>query len=156
MDQRRAKARGTSVQRAAQRLPSPGEQGPARLILVADDYDAAAEMLADVISLDGHAALVALDGREALQLALANEIDAAILDLDMPLANGNVVAEQIRRARPGCCPLLIALTGGDNLGETAGEGLFDLLLTKPIARGDLHGVYGILNRRSRPPTCDVG
>ena len=60
------------------------------------------------MSLIGYATLLALNGRETLDLALTNDSDAAILDVDVPLTNGMEVTTQIRRGNCTRCSLLVA------------------------------------------------
>ena len=42
----------------------------------------------------------ARDGEEAVRLALGGDADAVLLDVEMPVMDGFVAAEEIRRARP--------------------------------------------------------
>ena len=103
-------------------------------ILVVDDYEGLAEMLAtslmDVIdiplSID-----IGVDGVEALSLAIEDPPAVAILDLDMPEMNGTEAAIAIRAALPHAVPLMIAITGDPTRLADAGEA-FDHVLLKPV------------------------
>lgn len=92
-------------------------------------------MLAALLQLrnPGSAVDVAFDGSSGLALAAAGQHDAVILDLTLPDIAGADVAVQIRRARDGACPILIALSGSvADVALQAGRGVFDHAFTKPV------------------------
>jgi two-component system, sensor histidine kinase and response regulator len=67
-----------------------------RTILLAEDEEALAEAMAEVISHMGHRALVAHDGRTALELARTHRPDLIISDYMMPVRNGVELLEDVR------------------------------------------------------------
>lgn len=81
---------------------------PAR-VLVVDDNEDAAELLATAIEAMGHETRVAHDGATALEAAAAFQPQVAILDIGLPGMDGHELARRLR-AR-GSLPRLIALTG---------------------------------------------
>lgn len=102
------------------------------LVLVADDYDDAAPMLAALVEHTApYKAVWAKDGKEALDLALKRRPDAAILDVHMPHIGGIALARALRKAFPDQLPLLIAATAG-GVEEAVQSGLFDAVLRKPV------------------------
>jgi CheY-like chemotaxis protein len=107
-----------------------------RRILVADDYPAVAQSIADVIMLACAARClvdVALDGQEAVDLAAAHRPDAALLDIDMPRLDGIAAARAMRQTYANNPPVLAAMTGNDHAFESARESaLFDHVMKKPI------------------------
>ncbi|MFO7561303.1 MAG: GAF domain-containing protein [Enhygromyxa sp.] len=122
---------------------SPG--APARAanaslrVLVVDDGQDAAQMLAMLLHSWRHEVDVAHDGPEAIERALSFEPDVILLDIGLPLMDGYEVARRIR-ADPrleGVC--LIAVTGYGQAADrqrsrAAG---FDLHLVKPIDTTEL-------------------
>lgn len=60
-----------------------------KTIVVADDSSSIRRFLEVVLKKAGYKVLVAEDGRQALKLALENEIDAVVSDSMMPHLTGN-------------------------------------------------------------------
>jgi DNA-binding response OmpR family regulator len=104
-------------------------------LLVADDNVDAADLLAEVLRLEGYAVEVAYDGQQAMDLAQQSRPDALILDIGMPYANGLEVARWVRAQDWGGDRTLIAVTGwGQQQDRSATlEAGFDDHLVKPIS-----------------------
>ncbi|WP_051933564.1 hybrid sensor histidine kinase/response regulator [Massilia sp. BSC265] len=142
--------RGTTV-RVELPCMDPGaaeEQAPAGAVpaagthvrlLVADDNIDAADLLADVLRLEGYAVQVAYDGREAMQMAEQWRPDALVLDIGMPHANGIEVARWVRAQDWGRKVALVAVTGwGQQQDRSATlEAGFDDHLVKPVSPQDV-------------------
>jgi CheY-like chemotaxis protein len=103
-------------------------------VLVADDYEDAAESLALLLQCTGTRTEIALDGQQALAIASRWRPDVCVLDLQMPKLNGCEVASQIRAQTWNQRPLLIALTGWTTQHDrvSALEAGFDYYVTKPV------------------------
>jgi PAS domain S-box-containing protein len=103
-------------------------------ILLADDNRDAAESLAIILRLEGHAVDLAHDGDTALRAFETQRFDVALLDIGMPQTNGYEVARRIRASSVGERVTLIAITGwaqdSDKVQSKAAG--FDHHLTKPI------------------------
>jgi DNA-binding response OmpR family regulator len=118
---------------------SPRSRSQALRVLITDQEVGAAEILAMVMSLDGHSVAVARNAEEALQLTDHLRPDVSILDIGMPGLDGKKVAQRIRQTNWGASNLIVALTG---LGEAV-DGLyargsdFDDQFTKPVAPSQL-------------------
>jgi two-component system, chemotaxis family, CheB/CheR fusion protein len=118
-------------------------------ILVADDNKAAREVLSEFLTIAGHHVHRAADGLEALAVATREQLDVAILDIDMPGLSGWEVAARMRDL--GCGPnlRLVALSGRSSPEDMAASTLagFDAHLVKPTSLGDITqsfaGVPGI-------------
>lgn len=87
-----------------------------RRVLVVDDNEDAAEMLAVVLRREGYRVEVANDGPSALDKATWFNPQIGILDIGLPVMDGYVLAQKLREqrhsdARPGDELVLIALTG---------------------------------------------
>ena len=122
----------------------PGARGGERRILVVDDNRDAAELLAELLGLDGFAARTAFDGVEALAVGEAFRPDAVLMDLSMPRMNGYEAAVEMRQRPWGRAAILIALSGWGQERDRARGALagFDHHLTKPVHHDDLLRLLG--------------
>ena len=110
--------------------------GDPPLILVADDYDDAAPIMAHLLSLErGYQTVAVKDGAEALAVALNRKPLAALLDIDMPRMKGTEVARKLREQR-GKTILLVAITGRIEVESLRPLRLFDLVFQKPLTDED--------------------
>ncbi len=110
-------------------------------ILVADDNASAAELLSELLALDGHCVEFAVDGAQALAMADTLHPEVVILDIGMPVLNGYEVASAIRATAWGSEAFLVAATGWGQESDKARAlaAGFDLHLTKPLdAQALLH------------------
>jgi len=105
----------------------------ARRILVVDDNRDVRELLRVVLELHGHRVQEAIDGVQAVKLAVEWVPDIALIDIGLPEIDGYEVARRIRR-RLGASVRLFALTGyGDaEAHRLAVEAGFDQHLVKPV------------------------
>jgi CheY-like chemotaxis protein len=87
--------------------PGPVETGSAR-ILVVDDEEVLAQMLADILRLEGgHVVEVMTDARAALDRVGADPPDLLFTDLGMPVLSGWELAAQVRTLHPGLPVVLV-------------------------------------------------
>jgi CheY-like chemotaxis protein len=113
----------------------------ARRILVVDDNDDAAALLAVLLELEGHEVQTAANGGDAVKRAESFRPEVVLMDLDMPGIDGFEASRRIR-ARPwGSTVLIAALTG---LGQSvdhrrAQEAGVDLHFVKPVDTTTLLG-----------------
>ena len=103
-------------------------------VLIADDNEDIRELVELYLTGMGLAVLIAEDGREAVDTAIAKQPDLVLMDMEMPEMSGIEAVVMLRTkgyARP-----IVMLTG--HLGEAeaarAKEAGCDMLLTKPIDR----------------------
>ncbi len=113
-------------------------------ILIADDHRDTAETLAAVLEFLGHEVRCAFDGGQALRLASDFKPDVVVLDINMPVANGYEVAQQLRAQEQGR-QLIIAMTGASprETADKAKDAGFDVHLTKPV---DIDVIENVLDR----------
>lgn len=100
--------------------------GPPRKILIVDDNEDAANLLADLLRLSGHEVRVAYEPASALALISSFRPTAALIDLDLPVIDGYELAAQIRRELGEASPHMYTLTGFGQPGDferSASEGL---------------------------------
>ncbi len=81
-----------------------------RRVLVVDDNQDAADMLAALLRAAGHEVVVAFDGPSALGALPSFTPDVALLDIGLPLMDGYDLARRLKAALPAM-PRLIAITG---------------------------------------------
>ena len=89
--------------------PTPTARGM-RILLVDDDQDAAT-LLADSLRVLGHDVVVTHDGPTALAAAAEQQPNVALLDLGLPVMDGFEAADRLRGESPASDLLLIAVTG---------------------------------------------
>lgn len=106
-------------------------------IFVLDDVLDAAVLTQRILSKKGHQVAIFTDEQEALQYAMNNQVDLAILDINLKKTNGLNVLEELRRADPTM--RVIMLTGYPTI-ETARQalrlGAADYCI-KPIDKSEL-------------------
>jgi CheY-like chemotaxis protein len=103
-------------------------------VLVADDNPVSRELIREILENDDCEVIEAGDGREALEKVREHRPDLALLDIQMPVMDGNAVMREIR-ADPQLSLLpVVALTAyamqGDR--EKALALGFNSYITKPI------------------------
>jgi CheY-like chemotaxis protein len=114
------------------------DPAPKKLVLIADDYDDAAALLADFLEwTTPYEATYAKDGLEALERARERIPDVAILDIDMPRIGGLEAARRMREEFGEKRPFLIAISGRLERSELDILDQFDLALRKPLDVDDL-------------------
>ena len=102
-------------------------------VLIADDDADAREVLGEVLTLmlPGVRTVFAVDGLDAVAVALAVCPWAAILDLGMPRMSGLDAAQSLQERMGKDLPILIAASG-DYKRLREGYDVFDYSLRKPI------------------------
>ncbi len=106
------------------------------------------ELLAAVLREEGHDVRTAADGAQALEVAVQWTPEFALLDVQMPKANGHVIARQLRAQFPPPAMRLVMMSGAD-VDQTAINGAraagFDYCIDKtlglkaldPLLRGEM-------------------
>lgn len=108
-------------------------------ILVVDDNQDAADILAELLIGEGYSVEVAYDGIDALQKAHSQQPRLVILDIGLPSMDGYEVARCLRRDCATEKSVLIALTGWgtDADRQLAADAGFDRHFVKPIVFSEL-------------------
>jgi PAS domain S-box-containing protein len=150
----------TRVGPHVQRDPGPGpfeRQAPAeiaqggsefrfdddrRKVLIVDDSVDMCAMLKLLLETAGYDVTTAVDGADALALAVAGSFDAIVLDLGLPGMSGSEVAAELRSRGGHASCRLIGLSGR-SLPERDWRGLgFDHYLQKPAKLDALKSLLG--------------
>lgn len=142
--------------RADARAPAAATPSASRLVLIVEDEELIAELIADVVADAGFTPLVAFHGRRALELAREQPPDLLIVDLMLPYLSG---ADLIRALRADAAanghlpPTAILITGaGPSQARAAGA---EVVLFKPFEIADvdalLHRFLGSAANAATPP-----
>jgi len=108
---------------------------PSRRILIVDDNEDAAWILAETLSFIGHDVRCAHDGPSALRTALEHVPEVALLDIGLPVMDGYELAARMRAEPRVAGVRLIALTGYSQPGDRqrSTDAGFAAHLVKPVS-----------------------
>ncbi|TXK62554.1 response regulator transcription factor [Alkalisalibacterium limincola] len=129
-----------------------------RILVIEDNRDIAAN-LGDYLEDRGHTIDFAADGVTGLHLAVVNDFDAIVLDLNLPGMDGLEVCRKLREEARKQTPVLM-LTARDTLDQKL-EGFesgADDYLIKPFALQEVEARLNVLSRRgkaSKPRVLEV-
>ncbi|WP_242394390.1 PAS domain-containing hybrid sensor histidine kinase/response regulator [Anaeromyxobacter oryzisoli] len=116
---------------------APGEPRAAtgRLVLIVEDNVDAAEILADLLQLEGHRVHLARDAASGIALARELHPDVVLCDIGLPDADGYAVARALRAEESLRSTRLVALSGyaQPEDKQRAREAGFDAHLSKPAS-----------------------
>jgi two-component system, sensor histidine kinase len=113
---------------------------PSLKVLIVEDHDDSRTTLRMLLAMaHGHTVLEAADGYSAIQTALDERPDAALIDVGLPGLDGYQVARRLRELTGPDAMLLIALTGygSDEDRAKAKDAGFDMHLVKPVDSAEL-------------------
>ncbi|MRG92428.1 ATP-binding protein [Polyangium spumosum] len=115
------------------------EACPAHRVLVVDDNEDAATLLAEMIRAQGWPVAVAFDGPQALAMIESFAPDVAVLDIGLPVMDGYELAARIRERLGPRAPRLLAVTGygQEEDRKQASEAGFEHHLVKPVSVDEL-------------------
>ncbi len=119
-----------------------------RVLIVEDDHRLATT-LRRVLAESGMSADVTYDGEEGLEAALAADYDVILLDLRLPLLNGNQVARRLREQRVHTPILMLTALDPTDDAVASVTGIDDHL-EKPFSQRELLAKIRALSRR--PPS----
>jgi PAS domain S-box-containing protein len=125
------------------RTSDPTGENATRRVLIVDDSEDAATLLAEVITALGHSPLVAHEGTTAIDLARQFRPDIALIDIELPVMDGYQLAGHLRREPWARGLHLVAVTGhaeSDARQQSRAAGFHDHI-AKPL---DLATIQRIL------------
>jgi two-component system, cell cycle response regulator DivK len=117
-------------------------------ILVAEDHLDSRDALRALLEAFGYRVLVAVDGRQAVQMAVTEKPDLVLMDIMMPEMDGFEATRAIRGdARTSSMPIIAvtAMEGAQQLALQAGA---DDFVRKPV---DIRGLVAKVHRFLPPP-----
>lgn len=112
-------------------------------VLIVDDNEDAAALLAEILGEIGYECTIAYDGPRALEIAKQATFDSVLLDIGLPAMDGYEVARHLRELPGGNAVKLVAITGYGqyNDKQRSLEAGFDHHLVKPV---DIRQLTGLL------------
>jgi DNA-binding response OmpR family regulator len=123
----------------------------AATVLVVDDEEPLARLVASYLTAAGYAVTAVGDGPEAVRAARESDPDVVVLDLGLPGLDGIEVCRQIRTFSD--CYVLMLTARSDEIDRLVGLGVgADDYLTKPASMRELVARVQALLRRPRRPT----
>jgi PAS domain S-box-containing protein len=123
-----------SVLARSQPTVAAGEPAPRRAtVLVVDDQDFVLEVAQAFLERAGHRVLTAIGGRAGIERFRehAHEIDAVLLDLAMPDADGEAVLRELQRLRPDVRVIIATGYGSGHAAERLASAHVAGILRKP-------------------------
>ena len=126
------------------------ESKPSMRILVVEDNRDIAANLGDYLEERGHTVDYAADGVTGLHLAVVNNFDAIVLDLNLPGMDGLEVCRKLRAEGRKQTPVLM-LTARDSLDSKLSgfDSGADDYLVKPFALQEVEARLVVLARRGK-------
>ena len=122
-------------------------------VLIVEDDDAIREALREAITTDGHAAVCAADGGQAVRLFGEGGFDLVLLDIMLPVLSGYDVCRKIRE-KNRTVPIIMLTAKGEEIDKVLGLELgADDYVTKPFGlREILARVHAAFRRQAHSAT----
>jgi two-component system phosphate regulon response regulator PhoB len=122
-------------------------------ILIVDDDEELREVLETLLSDssgEGYNVMAAANGRAGLVLARSRQADLIVVDLDMPVLNGEEFVQQLRAEFGPSAPPILLASGRDDLSDVAARLGVEGTLGKPFdEQRFLAAIAAILQRGRR-------
>jgi DNA-binding NarL/FixJ family response regulator len=120
-------------------------------VVIADDDAAFAQLLATLVNdVQGFEVVgIAADGEEAVQLAIWQDADVVLMDIDMPKIDGLRATELLRKSKPRACVLFVSGVEDERTTRARGAGAAGFI-PKTRAAEQLEAVLQALRRGSAP------
>ncbi len=114
---------------------------PALNVLVVDDNEVNVTLLTEMVKRLGHTATPAMNGQEAVELALGIRFDVILMDFSMPVMDGPEAAEHIRTGNGASRDAVIigvtALIAAKDPSEAERVRHMEAVLIKPLGKAQL-------------------
>ena len=118
-------------------------------ILVADDDPDLLDLLKMDLGFQGYEVMAAANGKDALQMAMSEQLDLVLLDVMMPYIDGYHVAYELTNKLGANAPKIVIMTSRDTVKEKGIALMSGALevLQKPFEMAKLHErIAAILNK----------
>ncbi len=133
---------GTTVRVIFPSAESAAAPPPRKRVLVVDDDAIVREVISTYLTDDGYAVTLAANGRDGLEKFCAAEFDIVLTDRSMPEMEGDELAREVKKRRPGV-PVILVTGFGDIMAATGEkpEGV-DVVMCKPFTMAGLQSTLG--------------
>ena len=111
-------------------------------VLCIDDNKDVLAVLVDVLQNSGYGTLIAASGIEGLRLLRSRAVHVVVVDYEMPEMNGDLVAQAIRRLKPGM-PIILFTGVPDNVPDRVRQNVNSV-----VHKADFSGLLGALKNLS--------
>jgi CheY-like chemotaxis protein len=129
-------------------MPDPGTVvSGSSVVLVADDNEVAQRLCRRVLEKAGYMVLIAGDGQQAVDIALAQNPNLILMDVAMPTMDGLEAMRQIKVARPEMRVVIASAHSMSSDRERFLAAGADDVLSKPFRLGDLVAVVARLTAK---------
>jgi two-component system, OmpR family, response regulator len=120
-------------------------------LLVIEDDEAVAQVLAEAFASGGHEAAVTHSGEDGLAYLKRERPDAVVLDIRLPRLNGVAVLRQIRSTDP-TLPVIImtGLATAGEIEEVRKLGVTEIIEKPEVLRHFSEALSRIMNRETTP------
>lgn len=108
-------------------------------MLVVEDDGAIRSLIKEVLSMEGYRVEAVADGVEAVNKSLQQKPDLVLLDLNLPLLNGEPLADLIRMQHGPNVPIIL-ITAADQPEQKAERIDANAFLSKPFVVEDLRAL----------------
>jgi CheY-like chemotaxis protein len=129
-------------------MPEPAPVGyGSSVVLVADDNEVAQRLCRRVLEKAGYMVLIAGDGQQAVDIALAKNPNLILMDVAMPTMDGLEAMRQIKAVRP---EMRVVIASAHSMASDRERFLAagaDDVLSKPFRLGDLVAVVARLTAK---------
>ncbi|HEX6877189.1 MAG TPA: response regulator transcription factor [Nocardioidaceae bacterium] len=134
--------------------PAPGGNA-GRRVLVVDDEQPLAKVVASYLDRDGFEVSLAYDGQQAVELARRVDPDVVVLDLGLPLLDGIEVCRVLRTFSD--CYVIMLTARSEEVDKLIGLSVgADDYLTKPFSPRELVARVHVMLRRPRARPAAAG
>lgn len=127
-----------------------GGRGRPATVLIADDNEVGQRLCRRVLEKTGYKVLIASDGVEAVELALANSPDVILMDLAMPRMSGSEAMRRIKAQRPGIAIVIASAILVEADRERFLAAGADEVMIKPLRLSDMLAVVARLVAKRGP------
>ena len=114
---------------------------PRTRVLIVDDNPDVVQTLAQALELYGFQTRVAFDGPSAIECAEAFRPEVAILDIGLPVMDGNELAANLRARYPSIRTVAVTGYGRESLPGRPTDDHFSARLLKPV---DVEALLSVL------------
>lgn len=122
-------------------------------VLVVEDEETLRTALSYLLAREGYEVIEAVDGKEAIEFFVRDEPDIILLDLMLPIINGNDVCRQIRQTSN--VPIIMVTAKDTEIDKVVGLEIgADDYITKPYSSRELLARMKAVLRRNVTPAIE--